>query len=219
MSVGPEDLDASVGRVEPALASEFPGLELRWVTLAARPGSSTRATKQRLRALSDGYRGSRVVALRTQPIAQAYRAFYRHIGLDPDVTRIASEQAGLDRLLHGGFLSRDLVSDALLIAVIETGVPVWALDGSECDAASLGIRAAWEGEALDGVPLVPGRIVVADARRVHALLFQAPAAGCRPGARTRELVLFSVGVDGVPSIYLEEALWLAAGCVKGRDLG
>lgn len=219
MSAGPEDPEASAGAIEPALAAEFPGLELRWVTLAAGSGPGTRATKQRLRALSDRYLGARAVALRTQPIAHAYRTFYRHIGLDPDVTRIASEQVALDRLLHGGFRSRDLVSDALLIAVVETGVPVWTLDGAGCDPATLAIRVARDGEALDGGPLVAGRIVVADAQRIHALLFQAPAAGHLPGPRTRELVLFSVGVDGVPSIYLEEALWVASGCIKGDDRG
>ncbi len=215
-----EDAESSRAAIEPRVAAEFPGLELRWIAVAAQNGPSTPALRQRLRMLSDRYRGARVVAMRTQPIAHAYRAFYRQTGLDPDVTRIPSEQAALTRLLDGGFLSRDLVSDALLIALVETGVPVWALDAAHADPATLTIRAARAGERIagpGGVPVAAGRLVVADAARIHGLLFGGLEHGPRP--RTRELVLFSIGVDGVPSIFLEEALWLAASCVQRRDPG
>ena len=85
--------------------------------------------KRRLLDLSSRYRGASVVAMRTQPIPHAYRSFFRQIGLDPDVTRIPSEEAAVARLLHGQFRPENLIDDALLIAVVETGVPVWALDG------------------------------------------------------------------------------------------
>ena len=64
--------------------------------------------------------------MRTKPVPQAYRAFFRQIGLDPDVQRIPSEQAALARLVQGGFRSVDLIADACLIALVETGVPVAA---------------------------------------------------------------------------------------------
>ncbi len=217
-----EDAESTLGLIEPRVAAEFPGLELRWTAVAARTAPSTPAVRQRLRTLSDRYRGARVVAMRTQPIAHAYRAFYRQTGLDPDVTRIPSEQAALNRLLDGGFLSRDLLSDALLIAVVETGVPVWALDAAQVDTVTLAVRTAREGERTagrEGVPVAAGRLVVADAASVHGLLFGALARVHAPGPRTRELVLFSVGVDGVPSIYLEEALWLAGTCIQRMDPG
>ena len=35
--------------------------------------------------------------MRTKPIPQAYRAFFRQIGLDPDVDRIPSEEAARRR--------------------------------------------------------------------------------------------------------------------------
>ena len=50
---------------------------------------------------------------------------------------------------------------------------------------------------------------MADAERVHATLFGPPVPEHAPGARTRRVVLFAVGVDGVPAIHLEEGLWLA----------
>jgi DNA/RNA-binding domain of Phe-tRNA-synthetase-like protein len=147
--------------------------------------------------------------MRTQPIPHAYRAFFRQIGLDPDASRIPSEEAAVARLLHGGFRSRDLLSDALLIGLIETGVPVWALDADLVEAGGLGIRTTGAGERFGGVePALPsGRLVVADARCVHALLFGpvAPGHAARPG--TKRVTLFAVGVDGVPAIHIEEALW------------
>ena len=108
------------GAIEPQLAAEFPGLELRWIACtraAAQPARCASACA----ALSDRGRGARVVAMRTQPIAHAYRAFYRHTGLDPDVTRIPSEAGGAAPLLEGGFRSHGRIRDALLIALIETG--------------------------------------------------------------------------------------------------
>ena len=53
-----------------------------------------------------------------------------------------------------------------------------------------------------------GRLVVCDARSIHAVLFGPIVPGHEVGNRTRRVTLFSVAVDGVPSIHVEEALWL-----------
>jgi hypothetical protein len=50
---------------------------------------------------------------------------------------------------------------------------------------------------------------------VHATLFGEPDAGHVPGPRTGRIILFAVGVDGVPAIHLEEALWVAAEILEG----
>jgi DNA/RNA-binding domain of Phe-tRNA-synthetase-like protein len=214
------DLHPATGGVEPRLAMEFPGLELQWLSVEARMRPSPPHLQRRLRSLADRYRGAGVVAMRTQAIPHAYRAFFRQIGLDPDVTRIPSEEAAVARLKHGGFRSRDTVHDALLVALVETGVPVWALDGDAVEAGGLGIRTTVAGERLgDGahsVPLAPGRLVVADARKVHALLFGEIAAGHGAGAHTSRLVLFTVGVGGVPPIYLHEALWMSVEALQAE---
>jgi len=204
---------ARTGAVEPAVAAEFPGLELRFTIVPAVPPNSPPELRARLGELSDRFGGARVVAMRTQAVAHAYRAFYRQVGLDPDVTRVPSEAAAVQRLLHGGFRSRDRISDALLVALLETGVPVWGLDAGSVDPATLGIRATLAGECLGrgegAVPLGPGRLVIADQVRIHAALFGEFAPGSGPDGRSREIVLVSVGVPGVPSIHLEEALWLS----------
>jgi DNA/RNA-binding domain of Phe-tRNA-synthetase-like protein len=192
------------------VSEEFPSLRLSWVSVQASHRAAPRAIKQRLRALSNRFRGGNVVAMRTQPIPHAYRSFFRQIGLDPDLARIPSEEAAVNRLLHGGFRSQDLISDALLIGVVETGVPVWALDADGIDPAGLGIRTTIEGESFGSSdqPLPSGRLAVADGTRVHALLFGPVAPGCGVGPKTRRVAVFAVGVEGVPEIHLEEALWL-----------
>ena len=49
--------------------------------------------------------------------------------------------------------------------------------------------------------------MVADAQRIHALLFGEIAPGHEVSSRSRRLALFAVGVEGVPAIHVEEALW------------
>jgi DNA/RNA-binding domain of Phe-tRNA-synthetase-like protein len=202
-------LSAAPGFVEPRLRAEFPGLALAWMTVQGRRRSSPRAVRQRLRSLSNRFGGASVVAMRTQPIPHAYRAFFRQIGLDPDATRIPSEDAAVTRLLQGGFRSTDVLSDALLIALVETGVAVWALNADRVDAGGLGIRTTAEGERFGALasPVAAGRLAVADAQSVHALLFGPIAPGHAADAGTPRIALFSVGVAGVPAIHIEEALW------------
>jgi hypothetical protein len=200
------------GAVDPTVAAELPGLRLDWLEITVPPGSTSARSRsrsslvERLRMLSDRYRGATVVAMRTHPIPRAYRTFYRQIGLDPDVERIPSERAAMERLLQGGFRPTDVISDACVVAVIETGVPVWALDAAAVDPAppGLGIGLADEAEAP------PGSLVVRDRRTVHAPLFGTPLPGHEPGPSAATVVLYAVGVAGVPQIHIDEALWLAA---------
>jgi DNA/RNA-binding domain of Phe-tRNA-synthetase-like protein len=198
------------GDVAADLAAEWPGLRLAWTAFEAVPGPSPPELRERLRLLSDRFRGPQAIALRRQPIAHAYRVFFRHIGLEPDERRTPVEALALERMQHGGFRSRSLLEDAITIAVMDTSVPVWALDGAVLDG-DLELRAARAGEPLgrSGEPAgVPGgRLVVADARGPVAVLFEDPAPGCGVTAGSRELVLFTVAVPGVPPIHVEEALW------------
>ena len=117
-------MSLQTGMIAPELSAEFPGLRLHWAALKARVRPSSPELRQRLRGLSDRYLGAGVVAMRTQPIPHAYRAFFRQVGLDPDAARIPSEEAAVRRLVQGRFQSRDALQDALLIALVETGVPV-----------------------------------------------------------------------------------------------
>lgn len=207
------DLALHDGTVAPALREEFPRLGLAWVDVDARPGRSPRPVRRQLRELSSRFRGPQAVVMRQLPVPHAYRVFFRQIGLDPDVDRPPGEAAAVDRLLAGEFRSRGLVDDALLIALVETGVPVWALDAAVV-AGPLTLRVSAEGERVGrgegALPVAAGRIVVADSEGPLSVLFADLAPGVGVSGATERVRLFAVRVDGVPSIHVEEALWTCA---------
>ena len=204
------------GWVDRELAEELPGLALVQLAVERGSGRSTRAVKERLRVLSDRFSGGQAVNLRHQPIPWAYRVFFRHIGLDPDEQRTPVEELALERMKQGGFRSRNLLDDALTIAIIESGVAVRAFDADRV-TGRLGIRPTASGEALEGRPgeLPAGTLAIVDAERPVALLFGALAAGRGVNPRTKRTLLVAIGVGGVPAIAVEEALWLADGVLRG----
>ncbi len=204
-----------IGWRSPEVEAELPALRLlateaRVERRGPLTGASPPDVMERLRELSNGFRGPRAVGIRREPVPAAYRVFFRHIGLDPDVVRTPIEAAVLERMLRGGFPSGGLLDDVLLIALIDTAVPVWALDRGSVDG-KLGIRASRDGESLGDVAgasaLPAGRLVVADSTRALAVLFDEPADGFEPGPSASEVTLFAVQVAGVPTLYVEEALW------------
>src|SRR5258708_32472451 len=115
------------------------------------------------------------------------------MGLDPEVVRTPIEAAVLERMMKGGFLSGGLLEDVLLIAMLDVGVPVWALDSEALDGP-LGIRASGAGErfghAADAPELPVGRLVIADASVALAVLFGERAPDQAPKARTHRRTLF-----------------------------
>src|SRR5256714_2205273 len=158
-----EEVSFGTGWVEPALREEFRGLGLRFTVVSANTGRSPRELRARLRHLSDRIHGQRVVNLRREPVASAYRVFFRQIGIDPDEHRPPGEAAMLERLRAGRFTSRDLLEDALMVSLIETGVAVRAFDADRIEG-KLGLRVVQPGEHLAGdrVDLPDGAIVIAD---------------------------------------------------------
>jgi DNA/RNA-binding domain of Phe-tRNA-synthetase-like protein len=203
--------------VAPEVREEFPELALAWVVEEAAAGRTPKGVRRRLKDLSDRFRGSHAVTMRQAPIPWAYRVFYRHIGLDPDADRTPAEAAAVQRLVHGAFRSENLLDDALLIALVETGVPIWALDAERVEG-ELGVRVAGEGERLGrdpaGLPLPGGRLVVADEGAALGVLFGDLAPGHGVTHRTRRMALFTLQVAGVPSIHVEEALHTCVGVLR-----
>ena len=181
--------------VHPLVAAEHPGLRVWTARVAARPGRTPPELRARLRMLADRFRGADAIALRTRPVPSAYRVLFRHLGLDPDVTRTPVEALALERLLRGGLAPRGLPEDALALATLETGVPVWA-----CDAGAVGPE-------LELRPGDDGRLVLADAAGTVAVLFSPPAPERAPGRATTALLLIAVQAPGVADLYVEEAVW------------
>jgi DNA/RNA-binding domain of Phe-tRNA-synthetase-like protein len=184
--------------------------EARVLRPEAVTGASPPDIHGRLRGLSNQFRGARAIGIRREPVPAAYRVFFRQIGLDPDVVHTPIEAAVRERMLRGGFLSDSLLEDVLLITLLDTGIPVWALSADAVEGA-LGLRQSADGERLgsdpDAPPLPAGRLVIADSRSPLAVLFGELAPVHRPVASTRRLTLFAVAVAGVPGLYVEEALW------------
>jgi hypothetical protein len=80
------------------------------------------------------------------------------------------------------------------VAVLETGVGVWAFDG------------------LMGVPRIEqtgGQLVLADENGRLARLF-GEAERAVPGKATRRLALVAIAVPGIADLFVHEALWTAA---------
>jgi DNA/RNA-binding domain of Phe-tRNA-synthetase-like protein len=210
------DGDTATGWVAAELREEFPGLALRTLLVERGSGRSPREVKDRLRGLAARFGGAQAVNLRHQTIPWAYRVFFRHIGLDPDEQRTPVEEVALERMRRGGFPSRNLLDDALTIAIAESGVALRAFDADRVEGA-VGIRPSAEGEPLEGRPgeLPAGTLVIADEARPLALLFGALASGRGVSPGTNRILLCSVQVKGVPDIAAEEALWLAAEVLNG----
>jgi DNA/RNA-binding domain of Phe-tRNA-synthetase-like protein len=191
--------------IDPRVAGEHPGLRVWTARAAAGTGRTPRELRERLRLLADRFRGPEAVAMRTRPVPWAYRVLYRHLGIDPDVTRTPVEELVVERLLRGGFTAHGLPEDALALATLETGVPVYAVDADTLSGALL------------LTPDEGGRLVLADDAGAVATLFQTPAPDRLPGRATRTIALLAVQAPGVDDIYVEEAVWTAAAALATID--
>jgi DNA/RNA-binding domain of Phe-tRNA-synthetase-like protein len=210
-------LDLAEGWIEAELAEEFPELGVLHAPLAARPSPSPFEVKERLRLMANRYTGGHVIHMRQDAVPWAYRVFARQVGVDPDTDRTPVEAIAVERLRHGGFKSRNLVHDALTIAIAETGVPVMALDADRVEGEP-GLRLSRPGERLAGVrPLSARQIVVADDVRPVAIVLGEVSheAGVTPA--TERMILCALRVKGVPPIAVEEALWTAAEVLVGAN--
>ena len=204
------------GWVAGDVTEELPGLGVHYLLLEQGSGRSPRHVKERLKDLAGRFSGAQAVNLRHQAIPWAYRVFYRHIGLDPDEQRTPVEEIALERMRKGGFPSQNLLDDALTIAIAESGVALRAFDADRVEGR-LGIRLSEPGEPLEGRPgtLPPGTLVIADDVRPLALLFGAMGSGRGVSKETKRTLICAIQVRGVPDIAIEEALWLAAGVMRG----
>lgn len=202
MSAADPELVAAA--IDARVAEEHPGLRVWTARVPGRAGRTPRELRERLRYIADRYRGPEAVALRSRPVPWAYRVLYRHLGLDPDVTRTPLEELVVDRLLHGGFTPHGMPEDALALATLETGVPVWAADADRIGALAL-------------APGDDGRLVLADADGPVALLFSPPLPERAPTRSTRAMLLIAVQAPGVDDLFVEESMWTAASAMPTID--
>ena len=187
--------DVRAGLVAPAVAAEHPGLRVAWTDVEATPGRTPAALRERLAVMANRMRGADAVAIRRREVPHAYRVFFRHVGLDPDAVRTPVEALVLQRMAEGGLRARDLVTDALAVAVLETGIGLWAFDAGQ----------------LTGAPRIEeadGRLVLADEAGALGRLFAEPERALVTRA-TRSIALVAIVVPNVPDVFAYEALWTA----------
>ena len=204
------------GWVADDVSEELAGVGVHYLILEQGSGRSPRQVKEQLKELAGRFSGAQAVNLRHQAIPWAYRVFFRHIGLDPDEQRTPVEEIALERMRKGGFPSQSLLDDALTIAIAESGVALRAFDADKVEGR-IGIRLSEPGEPLEGRPgeLPTGTLVIADEARPLALLFGAMGSGRGVSNKTKRTLLCAIQVQGVPDIAVEEAIWLAAGVMRG----
>lgn len=198
-----------LGWVQAEVEDEFPGLALVTIEVPCRAVRTAPWVVHRLTDLANRITGPYALRVRQLTVPALHRAFFRQLGLDPDVRRTPLEQAIFDRLWTGGFPPEGMPQDALTVALLETGVAVWAVDAAAL-SGPLGVRGAAAGEALGSDAeyrgLAPGELVIADAERPVARIFETPGPPFVVTGRTRRAVLFVLQVPGVPAITIQEAL-------------
>lgn len=197
------------GTVGLDISDEFGALELLYVVVGRGDGRSPREVKTQLKELSDSFRVSHAPAQRQAPVPSAFRAFARQVGVDPGSAPLPIDLILIERLRAGRFRPLGLVNDAMVLASLETQVPLWALDGSEL-VGGIGVRPAEPGERIAGEPVAEGRLVVADALAPRcALLAPVPEASA-PTKKSQSTVVFCLRVPGVPRYLAQEAVLMCA---------
>jgi DNA/RNA-binding domain of Phe-tRNA-synthetase-like protein len=197
--------------IDAGLAEDFPSLAVLYATRAVGGRDFARAARERLTVLSDRVSGDLVLAIPQQAVPGALRAFARQVGLDPDADGLPMEQLLMQRLRAGRFLTAAPVGDACAVAMLETGVPVWAIDEDRLRGPlRIGAVVGPDVARPESRAVQPGELAVWDARRPVAVLLGSPAPDVTPARRTRRVRLFALRVEGVPDASVREALWTAA---------
>ncbi len=203
-AAGIDTLKPTRAKIEPHIRDEFPELVLSYIRVRIEHGSSRHMAK-RLKLLADRIGGAQAVTLREQPTPHAYRTFFRHIGLDPDVTRTPIEEVVVRRLVTGGFRRSWPASDALTLAVADTGVAIWAYDG-DAVRGDLVLRQAVEGERVGASTVSAGTILISDEIEPLSVLFGSASAEAEAKPDSASAVACGLKVAGVSQLEVDEAL-------------
>jgi DNA/RNA-binding domain of Phe-tRNA-synthetase-like protein len=203
------------GWVASELAEELPGLEVYSLVVDARPAKTPDAIRRRMRDLAGRITGAKVVQARQDTVPWSYRVLWRRLGVDPDSDRTPVEALMVQRLEHGGLPSRGMPTDAIVVATLETGVPVVVVDAAKVHGDP-GLRPAAAGESLGGPEraLRFGEVIYADERAPLARLDGEVAADRAVGDGTTAMLVCALAAAAVSQVEIDEALWTAAGMLE-----
>lgn len=192
------------------VALHYPHLHLYVVEVPNEPSTRARHDlKERLGRLAERIGGPQVLRQHEQEVPHAFRKLYLQMGLDPGVQPTPIDAVLQERIAYGMFRSMGLVDDALKVALLETGVPVWAADSAKL-AGDLALQMPDvdpEGGRPSAVPFI------ADGRGTIAPVGGAPKEPHAVGRKTKDLTLFALQCDGISTMHVQEALWLAQSLV------
>jgi len=119
------------GAVSPEVESEFPGIGVRFCFVAGGPSKTPAGLSQELDLAADRITGAQAVRVAAEPVAALYRALRAQLGMDPSVGEGTAEDVIRRRLLEGGFRPSGIPADAITLATLETGIPLWAFGVSK----------------------------------------------------------------------------------------
>lgn len=187
-----------------SLRAELPELALWTAEVDARPAKSPESVLGRLEALGTRVSAAEATGARRESTPWAYRVLARQLGDDDTAAAGLIEQLALRPAEPADLATAGLPQDALLIAVLETGVPLLAFDADRLEG-ELALRRARAGEPLGR----EGSVVVADRERPLAVLLGEHAEGAAVGKGTRRIALAAIQAKGVGNLAVEEALWTA----------
>lgn len=149
--------------------------------------------------------------LRDDPVFRAYRDFFWRIGIDPTKTRPAAE-ALIRKVLGGRPIPRiNTAVDAYNLASMTTCIALAAFDIGRLEG-DINMRFANTGERFLGigmdepVTLAGGEIVMVDASGLVAIYPYRDAEYSKITLQTKDLMLVSCGVPGIPLDRLKEAV-------------
>ncbi|CAB4867465.1 MAG: hypothetical protein F2799_02670 [Actinobacteria bacterium] len=201
-------MEAIRGSVTEELAAELPGIGILWVPVegAARPDSL--GLQLELDHAADRITGATAVLATTEPIAAHYRALRAQLGMDPDSGSGTLESIVRRRLLEGGFRPAGIPGDALALATLETGVPLWAL-ALEPVEAEAGELAAGPALSLD-VDKQTGAVSIFNGELPVCVLFGEPVAEAVVSKKCRSYVVVALVAPGVLAEVCALALERAA---------
>jgi DNA/RNA-binding domain of Phe-tRNA-synthetase-like protein len=132
----------------------------------------------------------------------------RQVGASDEKDLSQAERLALSTADAAPLVSAGLPEDALVVAAVETGVPLLAFDAAALNGG-LALRRARGGERIGGHELEEGTVLIADRERPLAVLLGPRASDVAVTGATERIVLAAIQAKGVPTLAVEEAMWTA----------
>ena len=206
--------------IDPKVARSFPGLRvlLKAVEGVKVEGSGPPLLELKAKVVEEVKAEHSLESLKDEPVFRAYRDFFWRAGIDPTKVRPAGEALTRRALAGKPIPAVNNLVDAYNLASLKTGVALAAFDLNKLKGQSR-MRYARKGERFLGIGMkepmeLEGReIVISDEEKLVAIYPYRDAEETKVTKETRNVLILSCGVPGVPEEALREAEGLAVSYV------